>query len=115
MGGGVINALGTALKTIEDELRVTVEADDSLKANNLTVEQGKEKDAVLSLFTVYVVSEKKFKGNLLAKAFDNAGREIGRAKSAVDLDDDGANWVDLEFPKQMSTSAVVKLQLSAKK
>ncbi|MDR1888989.1 MAG: hypothetical protein LBQ81_06380 [Zoogloeaceae bacterium] len=119
LGGSVSNTLGTAIRTMDEESQVTVELDDSLKAKSLTINQAK--DAVdpehyktRTRFTAYLVSDKDFKGTLLAKAFDGAGTEIGRSRIDVDVKADDAGWVDFDFPAQMTSTTVKKLQFSAK-
>lgn len=67
------------------------------------------KDKVLS---VYLIAQKPFAGQLLAKGLNAEGQEIGRATAEVTLAADDARYVIFTFPKEMDSQRVAKYVLS---
>jgi hypothetical protein len=101
-------------KGVDEKMQVTVESEPTLESNGLKVTSGKDSNIASGNASVYVVSTKPFKGNLIVKALDRSGNEIGRAQPAVNLKADDATYVDIKFPSQMDSSLVRKYSVAAR-
>ena len=53
-----------------------------------------------NLLSVYLIFSKKFKGKILAKAYDNQGLEMGRSTIKVDAQEGDAGYYDFHFDKR---------------
>jgi hypothetical protein len=53
-----------------------------------------------NLLSVYLIFSKKFRGKILAKAYDNQGLEMGRSSIKVDAQDGDAGFYDFHFDKR---------------
>ncbi|PWK27467.1 hypothetical protein LV89_01781 [Arcicella aurantiaca] len=53
-----------------------------------------------NLLSVYLIFSKKFKGKVLAKAYDNQGLEMGRSTVKIDARSGDAGFYDFHFDKR---------------
>jgi hypothetical protein len=53
-----------------------------------------------NLLSVYLIFSKKFKGKILAKAYDNQGLEMGRSTIKVEAQEGDAGFYDFHFDKR---------------
>lgn len=104
---------------VDKQLEVSVELSEELanlglsktvaKVAPYSVPPTPGKDKVLS---VYLISQKPFAGQLLARGLNAEGQEIGRATADVTLAADDARYVTFAFPEEMDSQRVVKYVLS---
>lgn len=59
-----------------------------------------DKEGTDNLLSVYLIFSKKFRGKILAKAYDNQGLEMGRSTIKVDAQDGDAGFYDFHFDKR---------------
>jgi len=117
IGETVSNFFSGVGKGIKNEINVEVElaqeiAEQGLTITSTKVEGKKNEDKNLS---VYFISGNSFQGNLLAKALDQEGEEIGRATVSVHFAKDDAQYVVFGFPKEMELALVQKYTIELKK
>jgi hypothetical protein len=53
-----------------------------------------------NLLSVYLIFSKKFRGKILAKAYDNQGLEMGRSTIKVEAQEGDAGFYDFHFDKR---------------
>jgi len=99
---------------VDEKMKMDLDTDASLAAHGLTVTLGKGRGMGSNRAAVYVVSKDAFDGQLIAKALDAEGSEIGRAVSDVALEADGATYVNFEFNAEMDGSLVRKYRVAVK-
>lgn len=63
-------------------------------------------------FTVYLISKDALTTTLMAKAMDKNGVEIGRTKTDVAFEKDGAQYVKFFFTGEIDTALVAKYVIS---
>ncbi len=59
-----------------------------------------DKEGTDNLLSVYLIFSKRFKGKILAKAYDNQGLEMGRSTIKVDAQNGDAGFYDFHFDKR---------------
>ena len=59
-----------------------------------------DKEGTDNLVSVYLIFSKKFKGKIIAKAYDNQGLEMGRSSIKVEVDGGDAGFYDFHFDKR---------------
>lgn len=92
---------------VDRRLEVTVEL------STRCSEAGLSKTVAKSLglkegITVYFTSEKPFTGQMVAKAINEDGQEVGRSKIDVEFEADDAQYVTFPFDSQMDSQLVEK-------
>lgn len=111
-----ISGLGKGIKKeIKTDVVVELAQDvlnQGLTKTNAKVE-GKAKD--VKTLSVYFISGNSFQGELLAKALDENGAEIGRAAVSVQFAKDDAKYIVFSFPKEMELPLVNKYSIELKK
>ena len=118
-GKGHDGSLRRAGEKVEDALKIKVsverqnplkaELTEPAKAAGLTMNIAKPlppNDNARYGFCVYLLSTKAIRGQLIAKAIDKDGKEIGRASSDLDLDNDDARYFNFWFPVEMDQRKV---------
>ncbi len=65
--------------------------------------------------TVYIISSKSVGGQLLVKAFDKAGQEIGRASAELELNADDARYFTFKFSPEMDFQSADKFLVDVRK
>jgi hypothetical protein len=65
-------------------------------------------------FSIYLVAAKPLKSQLIAKALNKEGQEIGRCVVEVEFAGDDAKYVHCTFPEDMDTQLVEKFTLDLK-
>lgn len=107
---GVARGVDTALE-VPIELTAEVAAlgleQTSAKHAKLDGPEGKQ-------ITVYFVSKDPVQANLLARALNAEGKEIGRSLAAVEFASDDAQYVTFSFDKQMDSQLVQKYVIGVK-
>ena len=68
-----------------------------------------------SKIEVYLISRDAAEGELLAKALDIRGKEIGRAKQSISMGKDDAKLVSFTFDANVQQSDVLKFILDFRK
>ncbi|MDR1462989.1 MAG: hypothetical protein LBI68_07635 [Azoarcus sp.] len=114
ISGAVVDFASGLGQGVDEKMLVVVEADSTLVDKGLTATLGKDRGTVDNQSTVYIVSEKPFKGVLSARALDKDDNEIGRAQTDIDLKEDDAAYVDFQFPGQMDSKLVRKYRISVR-
>lgn len=66
-------------------------------------------------FSAYILSSKAVGGQLIAKAIDKDGKEIGRSAADLDLTNDDARYFNFWFPAEMDQRKVESYQIDLKK
>jgi hypothetical protein len=64
-----------------------------------------------NLLSVYLIFSKRFKGKVLAKAYDNQGLEMGRSSIKIDAQDGDAGFYDFHFDKRTNIDRDGKIVL----
>jgi hypothetical protein len=64
---------------------------------------------------LYFVSKEPVQANLLAKALNVEGKEVGRALTVVEFASDDAQFVTFSFDKQMDSQSVQKYVIGVKR
>lgn len=110
-----ISGLGKGIKK-ETKADVVVEIaqdvlNQGLSKTNAKVE-GKANE--VKNLSVYFISNNNFQGELLAKALDEDGAEIGRAAVSVQFVKDDAKYIVFGFPKEMELPLVKKYSIELK-
>lgn len=59
-----------------------------------------DKEGTDNLLSVYLIFSKKFRGKIVAKAYDNQGLEMGRSSIRVEAQDGDAGFYDFHFDKR---------------
>ena len=59
-----------------------------------------DKEGTDNLLSVYLIFSKKFKGKIIAKAYDNQGLEMGRSSVKVEAQEGEAGFYDFHFDKR---------------
>jgi hypothetical protein len=65
--------------------------------------------------SVYLISDKEFQAELIAKAFDEEGAEIGRSTVSAQIAKDDAKYVVFSFQKEIDLGLVKKFIIDIKK
>ncbi|MES2519972.1 MAG: hypothetical protein V4585_17785 [Bacteroidota bacterium] len=63
------------------------------------------------LLSIYLIFSKRFKGKVLAKAYDNQGLEMGRSSVKIDAHDGDAGFYDFRFDKRTNIDRDGKIVL----
>jgi len=114
VSGAAADFLAGVGEGVDQKMKMDLETDASLAAHGLTVTLGKDRGMGSNRAAVYVVSQDAFDGQLIAKALDAEGREIGRAISDLALEADGATYVNFDFNAEMDGSLVRKYRVAVK-
>ncbi|HVO10445.1 MAG TPA: hypothetical protein VMX54_06780 [Vicinamibacteria bacterium] len=95
-------------------LTVPVELSEELRDRGLTktVARSLGGDARGKGFTVYLIAAKALTGDLVARAFDKEGQEIGRTRVRIELAADDAKYVTFSFDPEMDANLVAKYAIS---
>lgn len=108
--GEAVTGFGKGVaKGVDLQLETKVQVTDGLKKAGLSCTTAKlvhDARSDATTLTVYLLSAQAVKGDVLAKAINEAGNEIGRALMSVDLPADGAQYVNFTFPKEMDSQLV---------
>ncbi len=101
-------------KGVDTTLVIPVDLSDDLKSSGVskTVAKSLGIEGHGKGFTVYLVTTKPLVGDLIAKAYDQQGQEIGRAKSSVKMTADEAKYVTFTFESEMDSNLVVRYAIS---
>jgi hypothetical protein len=96
-------------KGVDRRMEAKVQLTDGLKKAGLSCTTAKlsldgPNDAVT--VNAYLLCAKRVKGDVMAKAINEAGNEIGRATAPIDLPADGAQYVNFTFPREMDSQMV---------
>lgn len=104
-------------KGVDRQMTVNVELSDEVTKQGLstTIAKSGGLDASQKGITVYFLAETAFKGNLVAKAMNKDGKEIGRSVAQVDFSADDARYVPFVFDEEMDTQLVAKYIVKIKR
>jgi hypothetical protein len=110
--GKVLNSAGRGIEKGLDDVEVTIGAD--LVEQKVKAERGaRHREAQVPTIKVYLVNDAPFKGTLQLLAKDANGKEIGRARLAVDEAAPNGKNVLFEFDKLTDLNLATKLELSS--
>ena len=99
---------------IDQSMTVETELDAGLLNRGIskTISKSVGLDANKKGIAVYLISTDNLTATLLAKAIDKDGVEIGRSKTDVTFEKDGAQYVTFYFDDEMDTALVGKYHIS---
>jgi hypothetical protein len=102
--GQVVGEFATGVsKGVEKTLNASISLSDNLKKQGLNVGKitfGNDSIGVDNILTVYIIFAQDFKGRITAKAFEQDGLEIGRAKKDITGKKDDAGYFEFRFDKR---------------
>jgi hypothetical protein len=64
-----------------------------------------------NLLVIYIIFNKDFKGELLAKTFDSKNLEMGRAKVSIEGKKDEAKFIEFHFDKRTNIDSDSKITI----
>lgn len=101
---------------IDKNLKVDIELSEDLQARGISTTVAKMGgpsggDEPGKAVSIYVLSERACEIAFVAKAYDDQGHEIGRARSTIKFDADDAKYVNFEFPNEMDQQLVVTYRI----
>ena len=126
-GGSIAKRAGEkvedALKikvSIEKKNQVKIDLGETAKGLGLSMNVSKAlppEDKTGGVLTVYLLSgpEKSASGQLVAKAMDKDGKEIGRSSIDIDLARDDARYFNFQLPAEMDTRSVESYLIDIKR
>jgi len=108
--GEVVTDFGKGVaKGVDRRMETKVQMADGLKKAGLSCTTAKlsfDGGSDATTLTVYLLSTHAVKGDVVAKAINEAGNEIGRSVTPVELSADGAQYLNFTFPKEMDSQMV---------
>jgi len=106
-----VKGVGTG---IDQSLTVKTELDAELVSRGVskTIAKSSGPDGQKKGISVYLISKNELTATLMAKALDKGGLEIGRSKTDVVFEKDGAQYVTFYFDDEMDTALVGKYHIS---
>ena len=112
VGAAVTDFASGVTQGVDEKLAVNVElspqcAEAGLTktvANSIAPEKG---------FTVYILAKQPYVGQLVARAVNEAGSEVGRSKVDVEFAADDAQYVKFLFDRAMDSQLVAKYTIDA--
>ena len=111
--GQVVGEFATGIsKGVEKSLNANVSLSENLKKQGLSLGKitfGNDSSGVDDVLTVYMIFARDFKGYVTAKAFEQGGLEIGRAKKDVTGKKDDAAYFEFRFDKRTNIDSKNKL------
>jgi len=113
--GAALNELAAAVNK-DEPLNVELSETASAKGLKKTiVKRAPAENGAGHGVTAYIISTRAASGQLVAKAFDKAGQEIGRASVDLDLGADDARYYTFRFSPDMDFPSADKFVLDLKK
>lgn len=113
--GQAVGELAEGIKSgVQKAFDVKIETPASFAARGLKLGKTSVKNDTAgtdNLLMVYIIFDKKFEGNIVAKAFDSKGMEMGRAKVWVKGTQGDAKYFDFHFDKRTNIDSDSKLEL----
>ncbi|MCA2980093.1 MAG: hypothetical protein INH41_18265 [Myxococcaceae bacterium] len=111
--GEVVKGLGTGIEKGFKE--VTLDVHESLAPQGLTVTRATrgEEGTAAHTITVYMSFEKGWTGTVELRAYDVAGREVGRAKTELAEKEANARYVDFRFDPRTPLLTATKFDVRA--
>jgi hypothetical protein len=100
-------------KGIDKKMNVQVELSDSLVNKGISSTASKLDAIVKKNLSVYFIATKPYTGKLTAKAFNEQGKEIGRASVDTEFGANDAKYVIFTFHEEMDTQLVAKYTIEA--
>ncbi len=98
--GGMVKGIETGVKKAR---AINLNYTESLTEKGISngkVTLKNDKEGTDNLLSVYLIFSKKFKGKIIAKAYDNQGLEMGRSSIKVEAQDGDAGFYDFHFDKR---------------
>jgi hypothetical protein len=111
--GEVVKGLGAGIEKGYKEVKL--EAHESLAPQGLTVTRAArgEEGTAANTITVYMSFEKAWSGTVELRAYDVAGREVGRAKTELAEKASNARYVDFRFDPRTPLLTATKFDVRA--
>jgi protein involved in sex pheromone biosynthesis len=98
--GGMVKGIETGVKKAR---AINLNYTESLTEKGISngkVTLKNDKEGTDNLLSVYLIFSKKFRGKILAKAYDNQGLEMGRSTVKVEAQEGDAGFYDFHFDKR---------------
>lgn len=109
---------GDMVKGIESGVKkaraINVTYTESLSSKGITngkISLKNDQEGTDNLLNIYLIFSKRFKGKVLAKAYDNQGLEMGRSFVKVDAQGGDAGFYDFHFDKRTNIDRDGKIVL----
>jgi hypothetical protein len=122
VGGTLTDFASGVGRGIDKQMTVNAELSEELAAEGITMTSAKSagfgvdgSKGVTKGITVYLIAARPLQGQLVAKAFDKDGLEVGRAVVNVEFAEDDAQYVTFTFPGQMDSQLAEKYTLGLRK
>ena len=115
--GESVTDFGSGVGTgFDAQMTVNVELTEDLAKLGVSSTMAKSlAPSVPKTITVYLITQNKLEGTLVARALNGKGLEIGRARTEVTLAKDDAQYVNFAFPSEMDTGMVVRYEVGLAK
>ena len=112
VGGGVTNFTQGVGQGVDEGVLVTLKvADEAARqgiASNTAKQSGKKVQA-------YLTSKNAYNGQLIVRALNKEGLEIGRSVQPVTMAVNDAKYIAFQFPQEMDTQLVTEYRLDVHK
>lgn len=98
--GGIVKGIETGVKKAR---AINLNYTESLTEKGISngkVTLRNDKEGTDNLLSVYLIFSKKFRGKIIAKAYDNQGLEMGRSSIKVEVQNGDAGFYDFHFDKR---------------
>ena len=94
---------------VDAQMKIKIELAPALEQSGISYTVAKQDTALVDskkTIAVYFLSTKEFQGELIAKAFNAEGQEIGRATVDVSFKADDAQYISFAFQPEMDRQLV---------
>ena len=104
-------------KGFDTKMMVKAEMTPEAKKAGLSMTIAKREDLAPGdkVIVVYMIPEKTFSGVLVAKAVNDEGMEVGRAKTEVKMEKEDGQYVRFQFPAEMDAGMVNQYKIDVVK
>lgn len=98
--GGMVKGIETGVKKARAINLSYTESLTEKGISNGKVTLRNDKEGTDNLLSIYLIFSKKFRGKIIAKAYDNQGLEMGRSSIKVEAQAGDAGFYDFHFDKR---------------
>jgi len=105
--GKVLTDFGKGMgKGIDKQMLIKVDLSEEITSKGISMSVAKQDNIAEGSIVLYLIAAKEFNGNLLAKALNEKGLEIGRTTTELKLKKDEAQYVYFKFHNEMDAQLV---------
>jgi hypothetical protein len=108
IGQTLTDFAGGVGKGVDKQMLVKADLSEKLSQKGLSMSVAKQDSVADKSIVVYLIASENFEGNLLAKAINNDGQEIGRATSELKMAKDEAKYINFKFNEEMDSQLAKK-------